>query len=82
MFKDYDITMLYHLEKTNIVVDSLSRKVVSMGSLSLLSVEERPLAREVHQLANSFVLLDIFESGRVLTSIEARSLLIEQIRDH
>ncbi|XP_069144424.1 uncharacterized protein [Solanum lycopersicum] len=51
--------------KANVVADALSRKAVSMGSLAMLHVGERPLARDVQSLANSFVRLDISESGQV-----------------
>ncbi|XP_070035568.1 uncharacterized protein [Nicotiana tomentosiformis] len=44
LLKDYDITILYHPGKVNVVADSLSRKAESMGSLAFISAEERPLA--------------------------------------
>ena len=74
------MTILYHPSKANVVADALSRKAVSMGSLSMLQVGERPLSRDVQSLANSFVRLDISESGKVLAYMEARSSLLEQIR--
>ena len=43
-----------------------------MGSLAMLQVDERPLARDVQSLANSFVRLDISEPGKVLAYVEAR----------
>ena len=49
------MTILYHPEKANVVADALSRKTPSMGSLASLSVEARPLARDVQLLANSLV---------------------------
>ena len=60
------MTILYHPGKTNVVADALSRKAVSMGSLAMLQVSERPLAKDVQSLSNSFVKLDILESGMVL----------------
>ena len=51
-----------------------------MGSLAMLQVDERPLARDVQSLANSFVRLDISEPRKVLAYMEARSSLLEQIR--
>ena len=57
LLKDYDMTILYHPRKANVVADALSRKTPSMGSLTSLSIEERPSARDVQILANSFVRL-------------------------
>ena len=47
LLKDYDITILYHPGKANVVADALSRKAGSLGSLAHLQVSRRPLAREV-----------------------------------
>ena len=47
LLKDYVVTILYHRGKANVVADALSRKTSSMGSLAVLSIEERPLARDV-----------------------------------
>ena len=52
LLKDYDITILYHPGKANVVADALSRKAGSMGSLAHLQASRRPLAREVQTLAN------------------------------
>ena len=38
LLKDYDITILYHPGKANVVADALSRKTGSMGSLAHLQV--------------------------------------------
>ncbi|XP_070057013.1 uncharacterized mitochondrial protein AtMg00860-like [Nicotiana tomentosiformis] len=50
LLKDYDIDLLYHPGKANVVADALSRK--SMGSLAHLEAYQRPLAKEVYQLAS------------------------------
>ena len=59
LLKDYDITILYHPGKANVVADTLSRKAGSMGSLTHLQVSRRPLAREVQTLANDFMRLEV-----------------------
>ena len=77
------MTILYHPGKANVVADALSRKTHSMGSLASLSIEERPLARDVQLLANSLVRLQISdESDGITAFIKARSSLVKLIRAH
>ncbi|XP_070050287.1 uncharacterized protein [Nicotiana tomentosiformis] len=63
------------------VADALSRKVESLGSLAYLIIAERPLALEVHTLANQFVRLDVSEPNRVLACVVSRSSLYDHIRE-
>ena len=44
------MTILYHPGKENVVANALSRKAVSMGSLAMLQVDERPLAMDIQIL--------------------------------
>ena len=80
LLKDYDITILYHPGKANVVADGLSRKAGSMGSLAHLQVSRRPLAREVQTLANDFMRLEVNEKGGLLTCLEARSSFLDKIK--
>ncbi|XP_049378066.1 LOW QUALITY PROTEIN: uncharacterized protein LOC125842802 [Solanum stenotomum] len=80
LLKDYDLSILYHPGKANVVADALSRKAVSMGSLAFLSVEERPLALDIQSLANSMVRLDISDSRCVLAFMGVQSSLLDRIR--
>ena len=57
LLKEYDITILYHRGKANVVADALSRKTGSMRSLAHLKISRRPLAREVQTLDNDFMRL-------------------------
>ena len=49
--KDYDMTILYHPGKANVVVDALSRMI--MGSEA-----KKDLVKDVHRLARSGVRLE------------------------
>ena len=81
LMKAYDVTILYNKGKANVVDDALNRVTTRMGSLAALSIEERPLARDVQLLANSLGRLHILEkSDRMIAFIEARSSLVELIR--
>ncbi|XP_070013268.1 uncharacterized protein [Nicotiana sylvestris] len=65
--------------KANVVVDALSRKAVSIGSLAFISVGERPLASYVQSLANQFVRLDILDPSQVLACVVSWSSLYDCI---
>ncbi|XP_070055261.1 uncharacterized protein [Nicotiana tomentosiformis] len=80
LLKDYDITILYHPGKANLVADTLSRKVKSMGSLAFILVEERPLALDIQSLAIRLVRLDISEPSHILACVVAQSSLHEWIK--
>ncbi|XP_070032515.1 uncharacterized protein [Nicotiana tomentosiformis] len=67
--KDYDITILYHSGKANMVADALSRKVESIGSLVFIPAGKRLLALNVQALANRFVRSDIFSLARFLFAL-------------
>ena len=80
LLKDYDVTILYHPRKANVVADALSRKAESMGSLAHLQVSRRPLAREVQTLANDFMRLEVNEKEGFLASVEARFSFLDKIK--
>ncbi|WMV58214.1 hypothetical protein MTR67_051599, partial [Solanum verrucosum] len=76
LLKDYDVTIQYHLGKANVVVDALSQKMVSMGSLACLAVSKQTLAKEIQTLESKFMKLGISEKGGVLAS----TTFIEEIK--
>ena len=79
LLKDYDVTILYHPGKANVVADALSKKTPNMGSLAAYCIEERPLARDVQILAKSPFRMQISEeSDGMIAFIEARSSIVEQ----
>ena len=48
--KDYDMSILHHPYKDNVVVDSLSK--ISMGITTHVEEEKRDLTKYVHRLAH------------------------------
>ena len=74
LLKDYDITILYHPGKANVVADALSRKAGSMGSLAHLQASRRPLAREVQTLANDLMRLEVNAKGGLLALLWRQDL--------
>ena len=79
LLKDYDVTIQYP-GKANVVADALSRKAVSMGSLSFLRVSRRPLAREFQTLASLIMQFGVSDRGGILASVEVKSTYVEQIK--
>ena len=78
LLKDYDCTILYHPSKANVVANALSRK--SMGSLTHVSVHQRPLAKEVRECLNEGVILSSSEAGGMITHVQIRSSLVEEVK--
>ena len=64
LLKDYDMIVLYHSGKANVVVDALSQ--MTMGSVSHLNEAKKDLAREVHRLARLGVRLKSIPYGGVV----------------
>ncbi|XP_070002475.1 uncharacterized protein [Nicotiana sylvestris] len=61
------------------MADALSRK--SMGSLAHLEAHQRPLAREVHQLASLGVRLEDSNEGGVIVQNRAESSLMAEVKE-
>ncbi|XP_070043272.1 uncharacterized protein [Nicotiana tomentosiformis] len=73
LLKDYDVDILYHPGKANVVADALNNR--SMGSLSYLLPKKSDIAREIHQLANLGVrLLDSGGTGVTIQDTTTSSL--------
>ena len=67
LLKDYDMSILYHLCKANVVVDAIIR--LSMGRTSHLEEEKRELSKDMKKLARLGVrLIDFTEGGIVMTN--------------
>lgn len=55
LIKDYNISILYHPSNANMMVDALSKKLMSIKSLEWLDVSRKPLARELKSFAYNFM---------------------------
>ena len=49
MLKDYDMSVLYHPDKDNVVVYALSR--ITMGSVSHIDGSKKDLVKDIHMIA-------------------------------
>ncbi|XP_070057052.1 uncharacterized protein [Nicotiana tomentosiformis] len=79
LLKDYDIDILYHSGKANVVADALSQK--SMDSLAHLEAYQRPLAKEIHRLASLGVRLAVSSEGGVIVQNRAESSLVVEVKE-
>ena len=77
--KDYDMSVLYHPDKANIVSDALIR--ISMANLSHVDDATKDLAREVHRLDRLGVRLESSPDGGALVYHNSKSsLLVDDVQ--
>ena len=76
--KDYDISVHYHLEKVNVLANSLSR--LSMGSTTLVDDEKKELVKDVHRLSRLSVWLIDSTSGYVSIHPTYESSLVVKVK--
>ena len=77
LLKDYDVTIQNHSGKSNVVVDALSQKAISMGNLANLCGTKRLLTQTFE---SKFMQLRNSETCVLLVRIEAKSIFIEEIK--
>ncbi|WMV45718.1 hypothetical protein MTR67_039103 [Solanum verrucosum] len=76
LIKDYDVDILYHPQKANVVADALSRKTIS--STKEQTVEKEGIAKDLCQLASLGVrLLETPKEGIVVHNTAESSLVVE-----
>lgn len=66
LLKDYDITIMYHPGKDNMVADALSRRAKNLWSLDSLPASERHVVMDIQALASKFVRLDLLVLSAIL----------------
>ncbi|KAH0738137.1 hypothetical protein KY290_036842 [Solanum tuberosum] len=79
LLKDYDMSILYHPGKANVVTDALSR--LSMGSTAHFEKDKKDLAKEVHRLAQLGVRLMDSTKGGVVLMNGAKSSLVSEVKE-
>ena len=73
------MSVLYHLGKSNVMADALSR--LSMGSISHVEDSKKKMAQEIHQLTRLGIrLVDSSESGICVHS-SLESSLISKVKE-
>ncbi|XP_070039490.1 uncharacterized protein [Nicotiana tomentosiformis] len=76
LLKDYDVDILCHPGKANVVVDALSQK--PMRSLGHVETDKLEITKDLYQLANlSIRLLDTGDGGAVVQNAVGSSLVAE-----
>ena len=78
LLKDYDISILYHPSKANVVVDALSR--MNVGNVSHVDEAKKDLVIDVHRLARLGVRLEEFPNGGFMVHHNSESYLVIKVK--
>ena len=75
--KDYDCSILYHPGKANVVADALNRK--SVGSLTHIRTERRPIFKELYKLIEQELQLKVTKKC-LLAQFRVRSAYLDRVK--
>ncbi|WMV30530.1 hypothetical protein MTR67_023915 [Solanum verrucosum] len=75
---DYEMNVLYHPSKANVVADACSK--LSMGNVAHVEEEINQLAKAVHQLALLGVGLTVMSDGGVIVQNRSESSLVMEVK--
>ena len=78
MLKDYNMSVLNHPDKVNMVEDGLCH--LFMGSLSHVSKGKRNLVREVHRVAHLGVRIEDSQNNVVVVHHNSESSLMVEVK--
>ena len=76
--KNYDMSVLYHPGKANVVADALSR--VSMGSVAHIEDDKKELLRDVHRFAHLGVRLMDSTKGGIMVHNGSESSFVSDVK--
>ena len=77
MLKDYDMSILYHPGKANVVADSLSR--MNMDSVSHIDEAKKDLVKDFRRLARLGVRLEDSLNGGFMVHHNSESSLVVEV---
>ena len=78
MLKDYDMSVLYHPGKANVVVDALSR--MTMGSVSKIDEAKKDIAKDVHRLSRLGLRLKDSPNGGFMFHHNSKASLVVEVK--
>ena len=78
LLKYYDMSVLYHPEKANVVADALSR--MTMGSVSHIEEAKKDLVRDFHRLSRLGVRLEDSSDGGFMVHNNSKSSLVVEVK--
>ena len=79
MLKDYDVGILYHPGKANMVADALSRKAIASNYRQ--PMERQGITRDLHQLASLGVHLIESSEKVVIVQNKVESSLVAKFKE-
>ena len=80
MLKDYDMSVLYHPGKTNVVANPLSR--MTINSVSYVEEVNKDLLKYVHRLARLGVILEDFPNCGFMIHHNFKSSFVVEVKSN
>jgi len=78
LLKDYDMSVIYHLDKVNVVADTLSK--LSMNRVSHIEDDKKEIVCDLHMFVHLGVSLIDFKDGGVIVQNGSESSLVSGVK--